>query len=274
VATNDENVLTWFTETDEDFDGAPPFSSGRDEAAVIANVRPSIYRVQAACPTCGDGGRGTGTCVLANASKREAIIVTAAHVVCSDSGHQLQNVQVRAEGTTEFLPVSAVHKLPQPGLDLAMLFVRDVQYEPQQMGINHNPEHEVTVLERGLRLFYAGYPQPTEQPLGLELIVASGMIAGYTQVSVPPDWSFTKYVIDGMVTAGMSGGPLFCPVKGRLAGVIVEVVLPGHVTGHGWGYAIPSSYMVPLMHQMLLELGIGDIRFARRTDDDDGFVGE
>jgi hypothetical protein len=92
----------------------------------------------------------------------------------------------------------------------------------------------------GTDVVCAGYPL-VECPSAA--VFVSGMVACSYGRRDREQHTYVKYVIDGMISKGMSGGPVFEPDEGTVVGLVTDA-LPYPQLGHGWSLATPIGVVV------------------------------
>jgi len=228
--------------------GWPGDPLGADEMAqlhsippdVVDTVRGATAEVRPACSaSCPPRGRGAAVYMGMDANSGASAFVTAAHVVCPRLGAPVwPHIGLRPhEGDEWFAATSGIYGKHH---DVGVLLAKTALEPTQRMRLCINDEEPNELVKEGVHVAYAGYPLD-EPPNLSRLVFARGMIAGHIErEDEETGTSHMLYVIDGMVNAGMSGGPVFIPNTGSLVAVIIETVTSGASgVGHGWGHAIP-----------------------------------
>lgn len=224
------------------------FSESEIGKAALESVSDSLLAIRVRCPQENTAASGTGVLVGFAEGTRVGIVATAAHVVEHRDRQPWPEIAVRPERTSDFLPADllAATGYRQGEQDVALLAVSALPEQATACPMLHQPQREHLILRPGARVAYAGYPFGLSPTGACDVMFARGMVAGVRPREHPDDASFLEYVIDGMVSAGMSGGPVFCPDTGAIAALITRTVTPAHVSGHGWAHAIPADEIVRL----------------------------
>lgn len=236
--------------SDEALGGKRPFARTEVSEDAKQRVVRATCEVMASCSSeCPPRGSGTGV-YIGIFSGYGRVFATAAHVVAPYVGSEpWPCVLVRPSQGDVWL--EATVRAFGTFVDLALVSVNESIDGVSSLPLAYSDEGYL-ILPSTTRVAYAGYPIRPESIGVRQLVFAQGMIAGATErADTETGETYPIYVVDGMVNAGMSGGPVFCPDTGLLAGIMIETVTPSsrHV-GHGWGHAVPVEHVMDMMRQL------------------------
>lgn len=188
----------------------PPQGASTDRQAVIARVRPAVFKLVVLDATGREVGSGSAVAVA------EDLLVTNYHVI-EDAA---QARAVAEDGRT--IPVAGL-AAADPAKDLALLKV-DARLVPAEIRLAPEPQVGEEVIAIG-------------SPKGLTNTVSTGIVSGLR------DWKGIQvFQTTAPISPGSSGGGLF-DAQGRLIGVTFGY-LEG---GQNLNFAIPMAFAQPLI---------------------------
>jgi S1-C subfamily serine protease len=216
----------------DDLGGKVPFSRSHAEVGAIERVRKSLFLMGASPHAEGEPTRfGTGFLLRSHDAKNCALVVTAAHVVAGQ-----RNVQINLDGTVQWLPakefVATTAGSDEEHADIAVVRTESVPDGALPAPVMFRQSGKPSILAPGTEVLYGGYPLCAAEDADgrRKSMFARGMISGFVIKQMRNGARYPRYVLDGMVNAGMSGGPVFCPDTGVVAGIIT-----GNYSPSGYG---------------------------------------
>jgi S1-C subfamily serine protease len=203
------DVLSPFAETPITEVGVP--DPALAQSAVVEEVASSVLKVRGRAPSCARQLEGTGFVI------GPELVMTNAHVVAgtADTGVEVQN----RRGRVRELDAEVV--LYDPGIDLAVLRVPDLEAEP----LSFDPQ----AAAAGDDAIIVGYPLDgpyTATPAKVRSLIR---LKG---PDIYDDGEVTRevYTVRAVVRSGNSGGPMIAP-DGRVIGVVFGAALDDQETG-------------------------------------------
>jgi S1-C subfamily serine protease len=203
------DVLSPFAETPITEVGAP--NPALASSPVVEDVTDSVLKIRGRAPSCSRQLEGTGFVVAPQ------LVLTNAHVVAgtSDTGVEV----LSSRGRTVELDAEVV--LYDPGTDLAVLRVPDLEAEPLQF----EPQPATT----GDDAIVLGYP------LDGPFTATAAKVRSKINLRGPDIYDGGEverevYTVRAVVQSGNSGGPMITPA-GRVLGVVFGAALDDQNTG-------------------------------------------
>jgi len=189
----------------------------------IELVKPHIVRVMT------QEGSGTGFLVYHSATDPVCAIATAAHVI-NRAQYWEQSIRLEHKESGKFLLLKSVERaiFPDEKKDTAVILFSKGDLPLPLPTLDLAPEEKW--LKIGIEIGWLGFPAITPE----DLCFFSGRISCNLK-------TMDTYLVDGVVIHGVSGGPAFCIVGGK---VTLIGVVSAYIANRATGESLPGLSVV------------------------------